>query len=161
MIDFDLKITLTSILFAVIFGVLYAVLYSVVYLLKSTFGCIPSIIRDIVSFDKILPLPRFEYLSTEGRLGGFLTSLLIILFGLGFSILSYISLDGQIRIYMLFFSFASFYLSKKVFFNIFIRFFFLLLSCFLILFSIILRVIILPIKMIIHYFLRKVKKQSV
>ena len=161
MIDFDLNITLTSILFAIIFGVLYAILYSVVYLLKSTFGCIPSIIREIVSLKKILPLPRFEYLSTEGRLGGFLTSLSIILFGLGFSILSYVSLDGQIRIYMLFFSFASFYLSKKAFLNIFIRFFFLLLRCFLKAFSFIFRAIILPIKMIIHYILRKVKKQSI
>ena len=50
-------------------------------------------------------------------LGGFLVFMKIFLFSLGFMVLSYVALDGVVRIYMLVLCFASFYLAKNMIFN--------------------------------------------
>ena len=46
-----------------------------------------------------------------------ITAVGVVLFGLGFVLVSYLCLDGIIRIYMLVLSISSFLLSKKCFFD--------------------------------------------
>ena len=49
--------------------------------------------------------------------GAFVTAVSIIFFSFGFMLLSYVALDGELRMYMLLFSLSSFFLSKKYIFD--------------------------------------------
>ena len=148
MIDFDLRVIIPSIICAVIFGAGFGFFYCIITLVKTTLERIPKVGRDIMIFDKIFPLPPFEYLSEGQNAGRFITGVSIILFGVGFSILSYVALDGQIRIYMLLFSSASFFLSKFLFSEICVKLFLLVLKQIIRAFALALRIIILPFKLL-------------
>lgn len=106
-----------SLLCAVIFGVLFSVICSLMTVLFSLLKKIRTFPHDIIKYDKISSVTvsktpsSAKKTSLAGKIFG------IILFTVGFVLLSYLCLDGTIRVYMIFLSIASFYLSKVAFFD--------------------------------------------
>ncbi len=154
MITFTYKEIADSILYAILYGVSFAVFYSALVLVRSIFYSLPDIVKKTVKFDKIFPLPNFSHVGKSTKTGKILSFISPLLFCLGFCVLSYISLDGIIRIYMLILSSASFYLAKIAFYEFFIRIFLLIFRLVLQSFTIIARCLILPIRQIKRYILR-------
>ena len=154
MIAFTYGEIVSSILLAILYGCLYAVLFSLVCLIVNMVLSLPKIIRDTLSFDKILPPPSFKNLKTDNSCGGFLSFICVILFTIGFLLLSYLALDGVIRIYMLILSFASFYLSKITFTEFLSRLFMAAFRRILSLLSIVVRVVIWPLKRLFYMLFR-------
>ena len=149
MIAFDLREVAFSILYALIYGVGFALFYSFMILLKTVWKHLSRVTCDLVKFYKITPLPTFDYILKRQSGGVFLIALSVLFFGLGFSLLSYVALDGQIRIYMLILCFASFYLSKLAFYEIFVKLLLHLLRVILRAFSMPMRIILFPINRLV------------
>lgn len=150
MINFTREEILLSMLYAAIFGAGFAAFISCFNVISSAMTTLPAIIREIFFFDKIFSPPRFSPDELKAKKGIIFTIFSILLFSFGFSVLSYISLDGQIRIYMVVLSFASFYLSKITFCDIFIRLFLVAFKWILSLLCILLRVLIYPFRLLIQ-----------
>ena len=116
-----MSFTREEIIFSVISSLAYGVLFSVLF-------CIVKISREIGlvflrQFTAALNLngksdnTEQKPSNSGGDIGAFTIVFLSIAFTVGFCLLSYLSLDGEIRLYMLVLSFASFYLSKFAFFD--------------------------------------------
>ena len=150
MLSFTSEEIFASITHALLFGFIFAIIVSLLLMIKGVTEGLGQGIKEVIYFDRILPLPSFKYLKNQSKPGGVLSVFLIFTFAIGFSILSYVSLDGELRLYMLIVAFASFYLSKFAFFGfsstIFVALFRLLFK----LFSLVLRVIISVFKLTIN-----------
>ncbi len=152
MMTFSGQEILLSIVFSLAFGGLFAILFSLILILKEM--CLLSLdtLKRTVIFDKIFPLPRLRKIKKSPKCGVILTVFFIFIFMLGFSLLSYFSLDGELRLYMLVLAFASFYLSKFAFFEILGTIFVLLLNAFFAVFSFALRLLAFyPRKMVMRF----------
>ncbi len=154
MISFTTEEILASILYSLGYGALFFVLISALRLLLSIVSAIPTIVKKQIVFSKVLPLPDFKECIKPRGVGGVFLFLSIIAFSLGFVTISYISLDGMIRIYMLILSFAAFYLLNSAFFNFLSRIYICILNLGLRIMTLILRVVFYPIFYLIH---KKVK----
>ena len=141
--------TREEIIFSVICSLAYGVLFSVLF-------CIVKISREIglVFLHQFATAPDSNSKSdnTEqkpskfrGEIGAFTILFLSIAFTVGFCLMSYLSLDGEIRLYMLVLSFASFYLSKFAFFDFCERLILLFLDKIFWIISRLIRVVFLPI----------------
>ena len=152
MMGFDSGEIARSLLWAIIYGAGYSF---VLYLLSMLFGLLGSV-RDasikIIRFEKLFPLPSFSEFKISCHSSWGFTVFSVFLFATGFSLLSYLSLDGEIRIYMLILSFASFYLSKIAFSVIFSHLFAIAFRFFLVLISLPVRIILL----LLLYFPRRI-----
>ena len=144
MINFTREEILFSMLYAAVFGGGFAAFISCFNVISSAMATLPLIIKEIFVFEKIFSPPRFSEVDVKTKKGVIFTIFSILLFALGFSVLSYISLDGQIRIYMLILSSAVFYLSKITFLDIFARLILAVFKWILSLLSIVLRVLVYP-----------------
>ena len=105
-----------SILCAIIFGFGFSFLTSMLLIIREIAHAFGSIMKKSLTYEKILPPPSIKSIKINQAAWSVVTVLWVVLFMLGFSILSYVALDGEIRLYMLVLSFASFYLSKSIFF---------------------------------------------
>ena len=147
MISFSHQEILVSLAYAVAYGVTFSALLALVKLILRIALALPGFLYDTLSFTKILPREDFKgriNLMENGKVFDFLG---VIIFTLGFILISYLSLDGEIRIYMLLSAFAAVYLSNLVFYGIFIRFF-------LFLFDIIFGLLCIAIRLIIYPFMK-------
>lgn len=156
MMTFSEAELISSVVYALIYGILFACLLSATQLVKEILLNIKTIGREMLMVEKIFPLPRFRNMKIQRDLGAGLSVLSIFIYAIGFSLLSYLALDGEIRLYMFLLSFASFYLSKFVFFefltNVFLKFFRLLL--------ILLSFAVRPVFFIIKKFINSIKSLS-
>lgn len=159
MIPFEKGELLLSALFAVIYGAGFSVLLCGVDIILAGLSVMPRFFGETVRFDNILPPPRFAKDSFRWRRGPIYIFLAFTLFALGFSLLSYVSLDGQTRIYMLILAFASFYLSKIAFFDFLRKAFLWLFGLALSAASVMVRLAILPIKLIVR-FVKKAQRNA-
>lgn len=140
MISFSLSQIAFSLVAASLLGIICSAVYALIGLAVNVIRRLSADIKSIVKFDTIFPLPGFGgYDRSEG--GALIILLYVLIFGIGFSLTSYIALDGEIRLYMLIFSFASLYLSNIVFFNFLKK----LLSY---IYSLLLRALCIPIRII-------------
>ena len=155
MMSFSLDEILVSIVSAFVYGLIFAFCISLALIIKSLIKGLPCIIREMLFYEKLLPLPQPMRPTGDEKNGPFLLCGSIFLFALGFSLLSYFSLDGEIRLYMLIISFASFYLSNFVFFKTFNKIALLFIRVILNVLAFAIRVIILPIKAIFGFFKKK------
>lgn len=117
MISFTNPEIFLSIIYAVLYGGFFAFGYSVLLTVNSLIKSSSDIMLGILRFDKIFPLPRYKSLLNSQKHGPIIAFLSIVFFSVGFVLLSYLSLDGIIRLYMLVLSFASFYLLKITIFD--------------------------------------------
>lgn len=144
MINFSLEEITRSILYASSFGILFSFIYTGVRLFKSILLTIPEFIRELFVFDRLFYTPDFKKSMILMKNGRLMTFISILLFSLGLVTVSYLSLDGEIRIYMIVFSFASFYLANIVFFRILLKAIIFILDLFLRVICIALRMMIFP-----------------
>lgn len=115
MIGYSFKEIVFSVICALAYGALFAMLSSFLSAMIQLARGIPKCIKTTVT---MVERPRFRDLKggiPKGSAPYFLTPLLMFIFALGFLLLSYFALDGSLRLYMLFLSFASLYLSKFAF----------------------------------------------
>lgn len=146
MMTFSFAEILRSVFYAIIYGCIFEFCVLVIKLIKGVIEVAGESFQSIIHFKKLMPLPSFSEIKTTDNLGPFLSAALILSFSLGFSLLSYIALDGEIRIYLLLISFASFYLSKFVFFVFLNKLLIRIFRFIFIIFSLAIRLIILPFK---------------
>ena len=150
MIAFTTEEILLSIIYSIGFGVMFSCLYSaslgLISLLKSGSKIFAFFMVSASPFDGFKQKWGFRTYS-PGPVHSFLS---IILFAIGYSITSYVSLDGEIRLYTLIVSFASFYLSNSAFSIILNKIFLKFLSLILALFSCSVRLILSPLCMLIN-----------
>ena len=161
MISFSINEIHLSIGYAAGYGVAYSAIFSLCLLLRAVIFSLSKILSDIFKFEKIFPLPSFKKhikLSERGAVFSFLS---VIIFTLGFVLISYFALDGVLRVYMLVFAFASFYLSKFALFDFLNRLFVWIFDKLLMLLCLFLRISFAPIRFLfkfiksrIIYFLR-------
>ena len=122
------------------------------------------LLKEIVRFEHILPLPSFrKYIFEENDrkdMPVWLSISAIPLFAIGFSLLSYLTLDGQLRIYMLLISSAALYLSNIVFSNFFHRLFLLICTVFFAVISLPIRCLIAPFRALLRFFISRVGKNK-
>ena len=158
MITFTYAEIALSVIYAMLFGCVFAGVLSIICLLCDLVLKIPKMMKDIIVFEKILPAPSFDFLKSRRKDGGFIAFFSVILFTLGFLLLSYYTLDGIIRIYMLILSFAAFYLAKMTFLNVFERLLLFILTWVLKPFAVSVRLIIYPLKRFISWL--KMRKKT-
>ncbi len=112
-----------SLIYGAIYGVLCALLCFFIrafrLILKDVVACVRQIFFWKKISDKIILDGSFDNISPSSA--GVIVE--IVSFTLGFILLSYIALDGLIRVYLLITVSASFYLSKMAIFGVFKRFF--------------------------------------
>lgn len=151
MITFSIREIIFSALSAVIFGVVFSAFVCTLDMLIGVASSLPEFLIASVRFDKVFPPARLSVSARKRSVGPIYLFFCILIFALGFSLLSYISLDGEIRIYMLILSFASFYLSKISFCNFLTRAILWLFDGAISLVTLALRCLVLPIKLLIRF----------
>ena len=145
MIAFSIEEIAFSILAALCYGLIFSAGLSFVLALIGVAFCAPAA-GKIYMYEKIFPLPTFKELNINRKFGMTTWILSIALYWLGFCLLSYLALDGELRLYMLVLSFASFYLSNFAFSAFFTKLFLYFSRVFLIVLSLVFRMIFAPIK---------------
>ncbi len=154
MIAFTQNEILRSMFNATILGICMCFFSTLINILGQLFPTIGTMLIGSFKYEKIFSIEKYDKTNkcTHSPLYIFLCT---IAFAISFMLLSYYSLDGQIRLYMLLQLFASFYISKITFFvfleQIVSKLFMLLAS----IITIILRVIFLPFITISRKILRK------
>lgn len=121
MMTFSAEEIFSSVIFALAYGAIFAVIFSLTVVLKEILAVSFAMLKSSLRYDKIFPLPSLKNVKISNKSGALISVVSIFLFAVGFSLLSYLALDGQLRLYMLILSFASFYLSKIAFSDIFSR----------------------------------------
>ena len=123
MIYFSPVEILCSLLHAVVFGMGFSFIYQLFVVILRTVKSIPGLMNEILFAERIFPFPSVKGKIKEGEEGGMTAFLSVIFFFLGFLLLSYFSLDGRLRIYMLVVSSASLYVFNCTF-SVILRAFF-------------------------------------
>ena len=146
MIGFTGEEILYSVLYALVYGAGFALIYRFVSLLFRMLKSIPSICSDaLFSKDNFKFNNTFDYVKKQ-NVGAIYRFLSVIAFALGFILLSYLALDGEIRLYMLILSTASVYLVNLAFSVVFNRLFVFLINALVFAFVFVIRVIFLPLR---------------
>ena len=157
MIGFSFEEIYGSMLYAITWGAVFCAAFSLCGLILGIVGSFGRICRVIFVYEKIFAPPTKEELKIVPRYNALLSFVSVLIFTLGFAVVSYFSLDGVIRLYMLILSFASFYLSKIVFFDFLNKAIgFILSSAFLLLCPLV-RLLIYPVKLLVRSAKRMIK----
>ena len=159
MIVFSFTEILISLLYAVIFGLCFSIFYGVISVLYVSLKSMQKLIYQIVFFDKILPSPSIKKEIKQGEKGPFFAFLSVLAFFLGFMLTSYFALDGDIRLYMLLLSSASFYIFYSAFCGVLKVGCVLLFDAFLFVISTTLRSIIAPFKYALYLINNKITRK--
>ncbi len=112
MIHFSTGEMLFSLLYAIAFGVGFFLLFAAVSVLKKQIKRIAALPILLVRYDKILEKPTKNKSRNADEAGAAMTFIFVILFALGFILLSYYALDGCVRIYILLLALVGFILPK-------------------------------------------------
>lgn len=157
MMTFSAGEIFSSVVYALIYGIAFAMMLSVIKAIKEGIYASLEYLKNISKNDRIFSLPSLKRVNFMHRTGAVAHALSILLFAVGFSLLSYLSLDGQIRLYMLILSFASFYLSKIVFFDFLNKAIGFILSSAFFLLCPLVRMLIYPVKLLVRSAKRMIK----
>ena len=115
MIVFDFSKVITSSFSALLYGAIFAFLYVFALLISSIIRLLfalilsPGIYEDTTKKDELFSKIKSPTL--------FIKMSAIFIFGIGFTLLSYLTLDGMIRFYMIALSVSAFLLAKQFFFQ--------------------------------------------
>ncbi len=158
MISFSTGEIMISVGYAILWGIVFSAAYALCILLVGLMRSLPKIVRDIFVFDKILPTPSFASYLSIGKRGAFFSFASVVIFTVGFNIISYFSLDGVIRIYMLIISSAAFYVSKIVLFDILSKLLLWLISALLMMLCVVFRLLVTPLKWLFSFLINNIKR---
>lgn len=138
MMSFTMREILASVAFGCLFGFLFFMIFTAVNLLiyrSRVFFTFPLL---LIQYDKILENPIKNIGRNKIKANSTIFFLFVILFFLGFVLLSYYVLDGCIRIYLFLLSVCTFFISKALLYELLNSFldrvigaaFYLLVLCF-------------------------------
>ncbi len=133
-----------SMLYGAIYGALCAFLFVLLTVSRLVIRDVALCFRQIFVYKNIRDKIRLEASCDNVCQSSAGVIFEIILFTLGFILLSYLALDGLIRGYMLAIVFASFYLSKMAFFDYFKMIILKVLRFLLVFFTSVLRILLFP-----------------
>ena len=154
MIAFTTKEIINSVFLSFAYGAISSFCYTIILTINSLLNNAPTIFERIVVFDNVFPVPHHRKLLDTKKKGPLIVFISILFFGIGFILLSYLALDGEIRLYMLIVSSALFYLLNLTFFDIFRKIVFLIFDCFIVALSIPIRLFIYLLKKLFHLFIK-------
>ena len=160
MITFGVSEIFASMLYACIYGFLFSSIYSFITALFSSFKFLPKKISNIFHKPRLFSSLKTDRTIIENNPCGTSIACFVIIFALGYVFLSYFALDGLIRLYMLVIAFASFYLSKFVFFGIFTFVFFAVSDILVLITAYVLRIISWPFVIFYMKFEKKNKEKA-
>ena len=149
MMGFSGREILLSVLYAFLFGLGYSLMYQLILISLEAVKSLPRLAREILGSEKIFPSPSIKKEIKDRKFGAVFAFFSVFLFFVGFLLLSYLALDGQLRLYMLVISSASFYVFNSAFFVVLSNIFILLFDCLIFVFSTAFRIIILPLKRLV------------
>ena len=112
--SFSFSEIINSVFCAIIYGVVYFIFFIFSRFLYSRISHLKHLLFSLYNYSKI---NEFKRIVTEAfSPNGVVTFFEILLFGMGYILLSYFSLDGCIRVYMALISYFAFYLLRKLLF---------------------------------------------
>lgn len=120
MIPFTILETIASICSASIFGAIFAILDAILKILTIEFNHIKSIREHVLKAEKIFSIPKKAVTLNKGvenshrYISEIITFFKVIIFTIGFILLSYYALDGAVRLYLLFFGLGFFLLFQNI-----------------------------------------------
>jgi hypothetical protein len=155
MMGFTGEELLLSVLHAVIYGGACSVIYCILKLLCDLPSSLGRVCKDIAVYENILSVKEPQRYVILGKRGWLFSFLGLIAYFVGFLLLSYYSLDGQVRIYMLLISSASFYVFDLSFCVVLRRIILFLFYQILAIVTVALRIVLLPIKIFVRKFYKK------
>ena len=150
MIGYTSSELLLSVLHAMIYGAIFSVIYQLALLIYGL-----SLRGALVVYDKFFSLPRLRGKLSLTDFGGIFAFFSLLGYFIGFLLLSYYSLDGQLRLYMLAVSSATFYCFNLSFCVILRNIIIFLLDLILAFLTLGVRIILLPIRILINIFQKK------
>ena len=112
MITFGYKEILFSLFVSMLYGLIFASLVCIIDVFSELFKRFLNIPKDIFFYEKLKSKVMENPIGKSAKKRQIMIFFYTILFFAGFMIASYFSLDGQIRLYMLFLSSASLYVSN-------------------------------------------------
>lgn len=154
MIGFDSREIILSVIYATAGGVIFSILYSALHVLRCVLINLKADLKRPLMSERLLSRFSFKNIKIEEINTPLTLIFSILLFAILFMIISYITLDGEIRLYMLVLLFASFYMSKFAIFSF-------LCKPIVIIFTALLSVAFLPFKLIYSSFNILLKKLNV
>lgn len=134
-----------SMLDASILGICMCIFSTIIELFEELVPIIKSVAIGLVKYDKLISTIKIEHRMQRSK-SSIRHFFSIIVFSIIFMLLSYYSLDGQIRLYMMIILFASFYVSKITFLSFFKKILVNFLDMFFSITCIFLRIVLLPLK---------------
>ena len=137
-----------SVAHALIYGAFFAFVYQLALILRGLIVSIPSLLCEVVFYEEFFVPPRLKDHIEGGKTGSLFAFFSLLSYFLGFILLSYYSLDGQIRLYMLAITSASLYIFNISFCVVLRAVITFLLDVLLVVVAITVRIILLPIKII-------------
>ena len=102
-----------SFLYALVYGISYAAFVETIGALGKLFRNVPTFVQSVIIYDKLCP-PSYINLTPNDRHAGLRTFATTTAFSIGFILLSYFALDGEVRLYTLIASITSFFIFKML-----------------------------------------------
>ena len=155
MMHFSVGEIILSLIGALIYGALFFVFYTATVIIKVQLEDAKAIIKTTFRYDKIFKKPKINIGRNEKYCGTALSFLLVLIFTLGFILLSYYILDGCVRIYVLLLALFSFFVFRRFLFEKAVLFFEQIFCGILFAFVILIRIFTLPILRLYRYFNKK------
>ena len=100
MMGFSGREILLSVLYAFLFGLGYSLLYQLILISLEAVKSLPRLAREILGSEKIFPSPSIKKELKDRKFGAVFAFFSVFLFFVGFLLLSYLALDGQLRLYI-------------------------------------------------------------
>lgn len=161
MMGFSGREILLSALYAMIYGFTFSLAYEMVIIFSRTLKFLPNLIREIICAEKVLPSPSIKERIKSAKEGGTFAFFSVFLFFIGFLLLSYFSLDGQLRLYMMIIASAAFYIFNSAFCVVLRGLFTILFDTLVLAISTVIRILLLPIKrFVLSLKIRKNRKKQ-
>ena len=157
MSGFSFSEILCSVFCAILYGAIFSILYCTIECLIYFLNLCKYIPKHGIFYSKILSLSIDTDVKETNKKNTFFIFLRIIMFAIGFMLLSYITLDGKIRLYMLILSSASYLISNFVFFTFFKRIVTWIFEKIFMFLVVIFRLFAFPIKIFVQFITKKCK----
>ena len=166
MINYTFTKIFHSLISALIYGGIFPFFCTMCRITRLYFGMIISAIYDaFFCRGRFFSKPDLYKFNKQRRSSRFLSELsaffLVVLFFIGIIFLSYLTLDGDIRVYLVIIAFFAFLLSEKLLSRFLIKILCVGFEMFLYVFTVILRIIILPFKIILSFLSKILHKTSI
>ena len=156
MIAFSTDEIVRSVYYSILYGMLYCGFISIFQVASGLLLSLKELLNHVLNYEKIFILPK-RILSTKfGKIGPFTVFLYFIFYSIGFVLLSYLTLDGIVRIYMIIISSATIFLLKPTFYAFSSKIVLEAFELFLKISCVFIRIIILPVKLVIKQVKNKI-----